>query len=145
MASNKKILFLPGDGIGPEVMEEVRRILNWLDSSRALGFEITEGLVGGASYDAHGTPLTDETLDAAMNSDAVLFGSVGGPKWEDLDFSMKPERGLLRLRKEMDLFANLRPAIVLEALGRCLHAETGGRIRPRYHDCPRIDWRNLLW
>lgn len=116
MASNKKILFLPGDGIGSEVMAEVRRVLEWLEVSRALGFDITEDLVGGASYDAHGTPLTDDTMNAAMNADAVLFGSVGGPKWDDLDFSLKPERGLLRLRKEMDLFANLRPAIVFDAL-----------------------------
>jgi 3-isopropylmalate dehydrogenase len=116
MASNKNILFLPGDGIGPEVMGEVRRILAWLESKRAVSFDINEGLVGGASYDAHGTPLTDDTLDAAMNADAVMFGAVGGPKWDDLDFSVKPERGLLKLRKEMDLFANLRPAIVFEAL-----------------------------
>ena len=116
MASNKKILFLPGDGIGSEVMAEVRRVLEWLEASRALGFDITEDLVGGSSYDAHGTPLTDDTMNAAMNADAVLFGSVGGPKWDDLDFSLKPERGLLRLRKEMDLFANLRPAIVFDAL-----------------------------
>ena len=116
MASNKNILFLPGDGIGPEVMAEVRRILDWLESKRAVSFNINEGLVGGASYDAHGTPLTDDTLDAAMNADAVMFGAVGGPKWDDLDFSVKPERGLLKLRKEMDLFANLRPAIVFEAL-----------------------------
>ena len=116
MASNKNILFLPGDGIGPEVMAEVRRLLSWLEANRAISFDINDGLVGGASYDAHGTPLTDETLDAAMNADAVLFGAVGGPTWDDLDFSLKPERGLLKLRKEMDLFANLRPAIVFEAL-----------------------------
>ncbi len=86
MASNKNILFLPGDGIGPEVMGEVRRILAWLESKRAVSFDINEGLVGGASYDAHGTPLTDDTLDAAMNADAVGFGAGGGPKWDDLDF-----------------------------------------------------------
>ena len=116
MASNGKVLFLPGDGIGPEVMAEARRILEWLESSRALGFDVTEGLAGGASYDAHGEPLTDGAMEAAMNADAVLFGAVGGPKWERLDFSLRPERGLLRLRKEMDLFANLRPAIVFDAL-----------------------------
>ena len=116
MASNGKVLFLPGDGIGPEVMAEARRILEWLESSRALSFDVTEGLAGGASYDAHGEPLTDGAMEAAMNADAVLFGAVGGPKWERLDFSLKPERGLLRLRKEMDLFANLRPAIVFDAL-----------------------------
>ena len=116
MASNGTVLFLPGDGIGPEVMAEARRVLEWLESSRALSFDVTEGLVGGASCDAHGVPLTDDAMAAAMNADAVLFGAVGGPKWERLDFSLKPERGLLRLRKEMDLFANLRPAIVFDAL-----------------------------
>src|SRR5712671_6716679 len=97
--SNRKILVLPGDGIGPEIM-----------------LEVSEGLVGGSAYDASGTPLTDETLAQAQANDAVLFGSVGGPKWETLPFELQPERGLLRLRKEMDLFANLRPAIVFEAL-----------------------------
>ncbi len=116
MASNKSLLFLPGDGIGPEVMAEARRVLAWLESDRALGFDIAEGLVGGASYDAFGTPLTDDTMDAARNADAVLFGSVGGPKWDELEFSLKPERGILRLRKELDLFANLRPAIVFDVL-----------------------------
>jgi len=116
MARNKKLLLLPGDGIGPEVMSEVRRIIEWFDKQRALGFDIEEGLVGGASYDQHGTPLTDDTMALALDCDAVLFGAVGGPKWDDLDFSQKPERGLLRLRKDMDLFANLRPAVVFGPL-----------------------------
>ncbi len=116
MASNKNLLLLPGDGIGPEVLREVRRLIDWLDRRRRVSFDVAEGLVGGASYDAHGTPLTDSTLDLAMNSDAVLLGAVGGPKWDGLDFADKPERGLLRLRKEMDLFANLRPAFCFDAL-----------------------------
>ena len=116
MASLGTLLLLPGDGIGPEVMAEVRRVCAWLAKSRGHEFVITEGLVGGASYDAHGTPLTDETLDMAKAADAVLLGAVGGPKWDELDFTVKPERGLLRLRKEMDLYANLRPAVVFEAL-----------------------------
>ena len=116
MPSNKKLLLLPGDGIGPEVMAETRRVIDWFASRRALTFEIEEDLVGGAAYDAHGTPLADSTMDLAMAADAVLFGAVGGPKWDDLDFSLKPERGLLRLRKEMDLFANLRPAVVFDSL-----------------------------
>jgi 3-isopropylmalate dehydrogenase len=116
MASLGTLLFLPGDGIGPEVMAEVRRVCAWLAKARGHEFEITEGLVGGASYDAHGTPLTDETLEQAKAADAVLLGAVGGPTWDDLDFAVKPERGLLRLRKEMDLYANLRPAVVFEAL-----------------------------
>ncbi len=116
MASNKNLLILPGDGIGPEVMREVRRVIDWMDRRRAVTFDISEGLVGGCAIDAHGTPLTDETMADAMAADAVLLGAVGGPKWDDLPFDQKPERGLLRLRKEMDLFANLRPAICFDAL-----------------------------
>jgi len=114
--SNRKILVLPGDGIGPEIMREVMRVIEFFDKRHIASFEVSEGLVGGSAYDASGTPLTDETLAQAQASDAVLFGSVGGPKWETLPFELQPERGLLRLRKEMDLFANLRPAIVFEAL-----------------------------
>ncbi len=111
-----RLLLLPGDGIGPEVMAEVRRILAWLEDRRGLAFEIAEDLVGGASYDVHGTPLTDDVLAAALKADAVLMGAVGGPQWDDLDFSLKPERGLLALRKELGLFANLRPAICFAPL-----------------------------
>src|SRR5438477_3946507 len=114
--SNRKILVLPGDGIGPEIMREVMRIIEFFDCRHIASFEVGEGLVGGAAYEASGTPLTDDTLAEAMASDAVLFGSVGGPKWESLPFELQPERGLLRLRKEMDLFANLRPAVVFDAL-----------------------------
>src|SRR5713101_123019 len=114
--SNRKILVLPGDGIGPEIMREVMRVIEFFDRRHIASFEVGEGLVGGAAYDASGVPLTDATLAAAMASDAVLFGSVGGPKWETLPFELQPERGLLRLRKEMDLFANLRPAVVFDAL-----------------------------
>src|SRR6476619_5073224 len=114
--SNRNVLVLPGDGIGPEIMREVMRVVEFFDKRRIASFEVTEGLVGGAAYDASGTPLTDATLAQAMAADAVLFGSVGGPKWETLPFELQPERGLLRLRKEMDLFANLRPAGVFEAL-----------------------------
>ncbi len=116
MASNKKLLVLPGDGIGPEVMREVRRVVDWFDKRQAVGFDLEEDLVGGAAIDAHNVPLTDATMEKAMNADAVLLGAVGGPKWDNLDFSIKPERGLLRLRKEMQLFANLRPALCFDAL-----------------------------
>ena len=116
MASNKNLLSLPGDGIGPEVMREVRRVIEWMDRRRAVTFDISEGLVGGCAIDADGTPLTDNTMADAMAADAVLLGAVGGPKWDDLPFEQKPERGLLRLRKEMDLFANLRPAMCFDAL-----------------------------
>src|SRR6266568_2399433 len=114
--SNRKILVLAGDGIGPEIMREVLRVIEFFDRRRIASFDIGEDLVGGAAYDASSTPLTDATLAEAQAADAVLFGSVGGPKWESLPFELQPERGLLRLRKEMDLFANLRPALVFEAL-----------------------------
>ena len=114
--SNPSILILPGDGIGPEVMAQVRRIIDWFGDKRGLVFDVSEDLVGGAAYDAHGTPLTDATMEKAQSVDAVLLGAVGGPKYDVLDFSVKPERGLLRLRKEMDLYANLRPAQCFDAL-----------------------------
>jgi 3-isopropylmalate dehydrogenase len=116
MAANRKILSLPGDGIGPEVMRQVGRVVEWFDKKRIASFDVTEDLVGGAAFDKHGTPLTEETMKKALEADAVLFGAVGGPKWDNLPFAQKPERGLLRLRKDMDLFANLRPAIVFEPL-----------------------------
>ena len=116
MASNKKLLVLPGDGIGPEVVNEVLRLIDWMAKKRSVSFDIQEGKVGGAAYDADGTPLTDETMADAVHADAVLFGAVGGPQYDDLPFELKPERGLLRLRKEMDLFANLRPAMVFDAM-----------------------------
>ncbi len=114
--SNPSLLILAGDGIGPEVMAEVKKIIDWFGDRRGLVFEVEEGLVGGAAHDAHGVPLTDETMARAQAVDAVLLGAVGGPAYDDLDFSVKPERGLLRLRKEMDLFANLRPAQCFDAL-----------------------------
>lgn len=114
--SNPSILILPGDGIGPEVMAEVRKIIGWYGDKRALKFDISEDLVGGCAYDKHGTPLHDDTMAKAQEVDAVLLGAVGGPQYDRLDFSVKPERGLLRLRKEMDLFANLRPAQCFDAL-----------------------------
>ncbi|MBE9476904.1 MAG: 3-isopropylmalate dehydrogenase, partial [Proteobacteria bacterium] len=110
------LLILPGDGIGQEVMVEVQRIIAWYGDKRDLTFEVSEDLVGGAAYDKHGTPLHDDTMAKAQEVDAVLLGAVGGPKYDDLDFSVKPERGLLRLRKEMDLFSNLRPAQCFDAL-----------------------------
>ncbi len=97
-------------------MTEVRRVVDWFDRRQAVSFDIEEDLIGGAAIDARGVPVTEATVDKAMAADAVLLGAVGGPKWDDLPFEQKPERGLLRLRKEMDLFANLRPAICFEAL-----------------------------
>ena len=114
--SNPSLLILAGDGIGPEVMAQVQRIIGWFGDKRGLKFDVSEDLVGGAAYDKHGVPLHDDTMAKAQEVDAVLLGAVGGPKYDDLDFSVKPERGLLRLRKEMDLFANLRPAQCFDAL-----------------------------
>ena len=113
---NPSLLILPGDGIGQEVMAEVRKVIQWFGENRDLNFDVSEDLVGGAAYDQHGIPLHDETMARAQEVDAVLLGAVGGPKYDDLDFSVKPERGLLRLRKEMDLFSNLRPAQCFDAL-----------------------------
>jgi len=114
--TNPSLLILPGDGIGPEVMAEVRKIIGWFGTRRGIVFDVTEDLVGGCAYDAHGTPLHDDTMARAQAVDAVLLGAVGGPKYDDLPFAVKPERGLLRLRKEMDLYANLRPAQCFDAL-----------------------------
>ena len=112
----KQILVLPGDGIGPEVMAEVRRVLEWFKTKRKLDLEISEDVVGGAAIDKHGVPLAPETLARAKQADAVLLGAVGGPKWAKVDYNKRPEQGLLSIRKEMGLFANLRPAIVFDAL-----------------------------
>ena len=116
MPANKKLLLLPGDGIGPEVMDQVKRVVRWLDKRRRVSFDMDEEPLGGAAYDKHGTPLTDATLEKAMGVDAVLLGAVGGPKWDKVKRDLRPEAALLRLRKEMDLYANLRPATVFPAL-----------------------------
>ena len=114
--SSFNLLMLPGDGIGPEVIDEVERVIEWFNSNSNHKFEIEKDLVGGAAYDAHGQSISDEAMDLAHKSDAVIFGAVGGPKWDDVPFEVRPEAGLLRLRKELDLFANLRPAICYKAL-----------------------------
>lgn len=114
--ATQKILLLPGDGIGPEVMGEVRRAIEWMNSQGLTSFEVEEGLVGGAAYDAHGLSISEDDMARAMAADAVLFGAVGGPKWDDVPYDVRPEAGLLRLRKDMELFANLRPAICFGAL-----------------------------
>jgi 3-isopropylmalate dehydrogenase len=116
MAANKKILILPGDGIGPEVMGEVRRVMDWMAATSRISFDVSEDLMGGCAIDEYGTPLRDETVAAAKQADAVLLGAVGGPKWDNVDFDIRPEAGLLRIRKDLGLFANLRPAIVFDAL-----------------------------
>jgi len=112
----RKILLLPGDGIGPEVIDEVKKIINWFNKKKSMDFQIEEGLVGGASYEKNKNPITDEVFYKALESEAVILGAVGGPKWDNLEFSKRPERALLKLRKELKLFANLRPAICFKQL-----------------------------
>ena len=112
----KNVLILPGDGIGPEITAEAVKVLNKLVETDGLDIAMEEDLVGGAAYDVHGVPLADETMQKAHDADAVLLGAVGGYKWESLDISVRPEKGLLRLRKEMELFANLRPAMLFPQL-----------------------------
>src|SRR3981189_2405006 len=111
-----KLLLLPGDGIGPEVMAEVKRLIDWLNAEGITHFETEQGLVGGAAYDASKLSITDATMAQANAADAVIFGSVGGPKWDSVPYDARPEAGLLRLRKELGLFANLRPAVCYPAL-----------------------------
>jgi 3-isopropylmalate dehydrogenase len=114
--NTKHILLLPGDGIGPEVVGEAKRVLEWAGQAAGVNFTFDEALLGGAAYDAVGTPYPTETLEKAKKADAILLGAVGGPKWESLEYAKRPERGLLGIRKDLDLFANLRPAMCFAAL-----------------------------
>ncbi len=111
-----KLLLLPGDGIGPEVMAEVKRLIAWMNSRGLAKFETEEGLVGGSCFDAHKVAITDATMGKAQTADAVMFGAVGGPKWDRVPYEVRPEAGLLRLRKDLALYANLRPAVTYPAL-----------------------------
>jgi len=111
-----KLLLLPGDGIGPEVMAEVKKLIAWMNAHKMGAFETEEALVGGCCYDAHKVAVTDATMAQAMAADAVIFGAVGGPKWDKVPYDVRPEAGLLRLRKDLGLFANIRPAICYPAL-----------------------------
>ena len=117
----KKVLVLPGDGIGPEIIAEAVKVLEKLQANFALNVELEHGLVGGAAYDEHGSPLPESTLKLAKEADAVLLGAVGAPQYESLDISVRPEKGLLGLRAELELFSNLRPAILYPQL---VHAST---------------------
>src|SRR5262245_37663609 len=114
--ASKKLLLLPGDGIGPEAMAEVKKIVTAMNEGMDAGFETEEGLVGGSAYDAHGQAISEDDMGRALAADAVLFGGVGGPKWDGVPYEARPEAGLLRLRKDLALFANLRPAICYPAL-----------------------------
>jgi 3-isopropylmalate dehydrogenase len=137
---HQTLLLLPGDGIGPEVIAEVRRVAEVV----APDLKLEEGLVGGASIDAHGDPLTEDTLAHARHASAVLLGAVGGPEWVGAARDKRPEAGLLALRKGLDVFANLRPAFLLPGAGRSLQPEAGDRRRPRPDDRPRADGRGLF-
>ncbi|WP_442580914.1 3-isopropylmalate dehydrogenase [Mesorhizobium sp. ASY16-5R] len=114
--ASKKLLLLPGDGIGPEAMAEVEKLIAVMNTDLAAGFETERGLVGGCAYDAHGAAISEDDMAKALAADAVLFGAVGGPKWDSVPYEVRPEAGLLRLRKDLALFANLRPAICYPAL-----------------------------
>jgi 3-isopropylmalate dehydrogenase len=111
-----KVLLIAGDGIGAEVVAQAEKVLNWFNDNSNHNFTTDEALLGGCAYDACGTPFPEETLQKAHKADAILLGAVGGPKWEGLDYAVRPERGLLGIRKELGLFANLRPAICFDAL-----------------------------
>ena len=117
MSKNKKrILILPGDGIGPEVSVVAKKLLVLLDQKYSLDLEVSEGLLGGIAYDQTGDPLPKETLDKAKENEAILLGAVGGPKWDQISSEKRPEKGLLGMRSEFDFFANLRPAILSKEL-----------------------------
>ena len=120
MSNNPKhthrILVLPGDGIGPEVITETQKVIDWFEAHRNVCFERQQALIGGAAIDAEGAPISESTMRAAHAADAILFGAVGGPKWDELPFDQKPERGILRIRKELDLFGNIRVAKTYDAL-----------------------------
>ena len=116
------LLLLPGDGIGPEVMAEVKRVIELFNKKGPEKFTTEEALVGGCCYDAHGVAITDATMEKAKSADAIIFGAVGGPKWDKVPYDVRPEAGLLRLRKDLDLYANVRPAIVYPALADSLRS-----------------------
>lgn len=113
---SKKVLILPGDGIGPEIVAEAEQVLVALNQQFSLGLELQQGLLGGAAIDAHGQPYPDETHEKALISDAILLGAVGGPQWDNLDTAIRPEKGLLAIRSKLELFGNLRPAILYPQL-----------------------------
>ena len=114
--NSHSLCILPGDGIGPEIVAEARKVIDWLHNEGETSFDIKEEHIGGASYDAYGEPITEDTISLAKSCDAVLLGAVGGPQWDNVAYDKRPEAGLLTIRKKLDLFANLRPAIVFDAL-----------------------------
>ena len=123
MPANKKLLILAGDGIGPEVMAQVKRVLDWFAKNQALSFDTEDELVGGCSIDQHGVPLTDAAMEKAMKADAVLLGAVGGPKWDNLPFAQKPERGLLASAQGHGAVRQPAPRAGVRRAGGCLEPE----------------------
>lgn len=121
---HKNIVLLPGDGIGAEVVGEVKKLIAWINDNTSHKISYEELLVGGASIDAHGEPMIDTTVETCRKADAVLLGAVGGPKWDKVDYNIRPEAGLLKIRKDLQLFANLRPAIVFDALAEASTLKT---------------------
>ena len=119
-----KILILPGDGIGTEIVDQAVKVINSLNSNHEMGMTLVNGLIGGIAYDETGSPLPDETIKAAKSCDSILLGAVGGPKWEALERDLRPERGLLGIRSELDLFSNLRPAILYPQLASASSLKT---------------------
>ena len=126
----QSFLILPGDGIGPEVAREARRVLDIV----APDIEVSEAEFGGASYDLHGVPLTQDVLARARASDAILMGAVGGPKWAGVPRDKRPEMGLLTLRKELDVYANLRPCVLFSSIGGCVLIKARAGRGARHHD-----------
>ena len=114
--TTKKLLLLPGDGIGPEILAEAKRVIEWLEKTGRAHFEVEQELAGGCAYDAHGEAISDAAMAKAKAADVVLLGAVGGPKWDKVPYAKRPEAALLRLRKDLGLFANLRPAVCYPAL-----------------------------
>ena len=119
-----KILILPGDGIGKEIVAQAVKVIDSLNANHDMGMSLVEGLIGGVAYDETGSPLPEETINSAKSCDSILLGAVGGPKWESLERDLRPERGLLGIRAELDLFANLRPAILYPQLANASSLKT---------------------
>ncbi|MEZ5483381.1 MAG: 3-isopropylmalate dehydrogenase [Porticoccaceae bacterium] len=140
----KKILLLPGDHIGPEIVAEAVKVLKKVDRQFDLGLSFETGLLGGAGVDAVGEPCPQQTLDSARASDAILLGAVGGPEWDGIAHDIRPEKGLLKIRSELELFGNLRPAILYPQHGGCLLFEAGNCGRSGYFDCSRADRRGYF-
>ncbi len=141
---NARIVLLPGDGIGPEVTAEAGKLLNTLVGAFGVTFELQTALIGGAAIDASGEPLPDATLAACRQADAVILGAVGGPKWSNPDAKVRPEQGLLKIRKELGLFANLRPGETAPKAAGCQPAETRTSCRRGPDGGARIDRRQLF-